>query len=388
MLAPASHDLRMYHNYTTLADLIHNEHAYSQERTNNGGVGGASSRFPRATIPVMPYATLAEYLDSFSTQVDLGQVIRDQVSTPMSSLDAGETASTRQTINAESAPSTGVITAQSDHTRSEDTSTSTGVITRSEDTSTSTGVITAQSDHTQSDDTTHPLLVSTSGTTSADEAKSDDVSRKVPAVEQSLSDSRGSIITASSPRVKAQLGTSTANSSPLNKSVSFGTSVPVCSCQTHSRDSPPSEITMLPHLASSWPCVVTTILGFYPNPDAVCNSDLSTSDCYSLSTVHSVDGFTSDLILNCDRDTISSLVDTVTSKMNKAISLASSSDLSLLTETIDWSKVQRSMVTESNVALVVGRRFLESVVRVLAMKHSQAQNAFMEMQQLRQANGE
>lgn len=348
-LTPANHDLRMYHNYTTLTDLIHNEHAYSQERTNNAGVGGAGLRLPRATLPVMPYATLAEYLDSFSTQVDLGQVIRDHVSIPTSNQDSGETSQ--------------IITAESAQSNSE-------METRH---SPSTGV--AQSDHTQSDESTPPLPVTTSGST--DETKNDSVLQKVQAVEQSSSDSHG--VTTSSPKVKTQLGTSTTNS---NKPVSFGA---FCSCHTHNRDSPASDINMLPHLASSWPCVVTTILGFYPNPDTV---DPSTPDHYYLSSVHALDSFTSDLILNCDGNTVTALVGTVTSKMNEAISLANSNDLSLLTETIDWSKVQRSKVTESNVALIAGRRFLESVVRVLAMKHSQAQNAFMEIQQLRQAGGE
>ena len=149
----------------------------------------------------------------------------------------------------------------------------------------------------------------------------------------------------------------------------------VCSCRRRESGGV-SGVDLLEPLASNWPCLVATILGFYP-----------TSDCDSVTfnSVHSLDNFTSHLLLNCDSDTVMVVVDTIVSNMNAVVpSLVDSSDMCLLTDDIKWANTQNLKITEKNVPLVVGRRFVESVVRVLAMNHSRAGNALSTTQSSRQ----
>lgn len=129
---------------------------------------------------------------------------------------------------------------------------------------------------------------------------------------------------------------------------------------------------------SDWSSIVTIVLGFDPN----CPS----SSALRLSSVHLLDNFTTDLILNCSEHMINHFVDTVICKLNSATQ--KSADLSLLIKEVDYTDPEAlSQFLEHGdmgVALLVGRRFLNSVVRILALEHSLIKNRFLEMQQARQ----
>ncbi len=152
-----------------------------------------------------------------------------------------------------------------------------------------------------------------------------------------------------------------------------------CSCQNKEGMSV-SGVDLLQPLVSNWPCLVTTILGFYPTTDV-------SSDSCVLGSVPSLDSFISHLLLNCDTEAVTVVVDTILGKMNNAMSLVGTNDLSLLSDETVWLKAQNLKLTEKNVALIVGRRFVESVVRVLAMNHSRADNTRATSQQPRPSDG-
>ncbi len=152
-----------------------------------------------------------------------------------------------------------------------------------------------------------------------------------------------------------------------------------CSCRNKEGMSA-SGVDLLQPLVSNWPCLVATILGFYPTTDA------SSESCV-FGSVPSLDSFTSHLLLNCDAETVTVVVDTILGKMNNAMSVVGANDLSLLTNDTVWLKAQNLKLTEKNVALIVGRRFVESAVRVLAMNHSRADNTRATSQQPRPSDG-
>ena len=139
---------------------------------------------------------------------------------------------------------------------------------------------------------------------------------------------------------------------------------------------------MLNAMATNWPCIVATILGFYPDDKQPTNpNDVgASSKPQRLSPVHLLDSFTSDLILNCEEPIVNTLVATIVKHMNSALA-DGTSKLSL--EKIDFSKIDSSSVDQSSIALIVGKRFLNSVVRVLALEHSRVKNTTMELQQMR-----
>lgn len=149
-----------------------------------------------------------------------------------------------------------------------------------------------------------------------------------------------------------------------------------CSCRSQKGVSG-DGVDLLAPLVSNWPCLVATILGFCPS------ETLSTNEAREVISVHSLDSFMSHLLLDCHVDTVTVVVDTIVRKMNEAIPLSGPKDLSLLSDNIDWLKIKSFDLSEENVALLVGRRFVESAVRVLAMNHSRAGNTMATSQQSR-----
>ena len=172
---------------------------------------------------------------------------------------------------------------------------------------------------------------------------------------------------------------------------------------------------MLQVLVTNWPCIVATVLGFYPpcvtkvtdnrttctctleGPNAgddsmECVSSEGSSTTLEFSSVHSIDSFITNLVLNCDDATIDTIVTTIVERMNSAVFKSadpmSQVDLSLLSEKVDFTKSPEEVcaLNEHNTALLVGVRFMSSVVRLLALEHSRVKNAFVEMQQMRQSN--
>ena len=175
---------------------------------------------------------------------------------------------------------------------------------------------------------------------------------------------------------------------------------------------------MLQALVTNWPCIVATILGFYPpcvtkvTDKTTCSTLVdrehsssadgafqdekmeceSSSITLEFSTVHSIDSFVTNLVLNCEDTTVDTIVATIIERMNNAVFESTDPenqvDLSLLSESVDFTKSPEEvcLLNEHNTALLVGVRFMNSVVRLMGLEHSRVKNAFVEMQQMRQAN--
>ena len=176
---------------------------------------------------------------------------------------------------------------------------------------------------------------------------------------------------------------------------------------------------MLQALVTNWPCIVATVLGFYP-PCVTKVTDRTTCstvedrehsssgggafqeeekmECESsnitleFSMVHSIDSFVTNLVLNCEDTTVDTIVATIVERMNNAVFESTDPenqvDLSLLSESVDFTESPEEVcvLNQHNTALLVGVRFMNSVVRLLGLEHSRVKNAFVEMQQMRQAN--
>lgn len=163
---------------------------------------------------------------------------------------------------------------------------------------------------------------------------------------------------------------------------------------------PDSGFDVIESLFSNWPAIVTTILGLDPSSLAFSSSKPNHASstpptksshapslsCPHLSSVHLLDSFTTDLFLNCSDRVIEFLVSSIIRKLNSALDNAERHHFTLLLQDIDYSDPERSVTPfleagELGVAVLVGRRFLESVVRVLALEHSRVKNRFLEMRQ-------
>ena len=165
---------------------------------------------------------------------------------------------------------------------------------------------------------------------------------------------------------------------------------------------PDDSFDVIQALFSNWPAIVTTILGFNPTshstppesksghtpstPPTRSNHAPSSSSLPHFSSVHLLDSFTTDLFLNCSDRVIEVFVSTIIQKLNTAVENAEDHHLPLLLQDIDYSDPERGVAPflgagEVGVALLVGRRFLASVVRVLALEHSRVKNRFLEMRQ-------
>ena len=156
------------------------------------------------------------------------------------------------------------------------------------------------------------------------------------------------------------------------------------------------ECDMLLPLITNWPCIVTTILGFYPEEEVQVRSKVDgsvpgPSRCTGkLLPVYLLDSFTTNLVLNCEDAVIDKLVAVIVEKMNEAFENCSSDDNASAKILLDnWSPQDCSLseLTGSTLALIVGKRFLNSVMRVLALEHSRVKNALHELQQERMGGG-
>ena len=219
-----------------------------------------------------------------------------------------------------------------------------------------------------------------------------------------------------SPGLKLRFGATTSNSevvfaTPASSATAKGSTqhsqqhAPTIETETagntteclNSTASNPEDCDLLKTLASNWPCVVSSILGQFPfsytsnsmrkGPLEKSPKASSSGAKHHYSPVHLLDSFTTNLILNCEDAVIGTLVSTIVEKMNSSIE--SGADLSIVMgdsnlPELDFSRVG---IEDARVALVVGARFLGSVVRVLALEHSRVKNAFLEMQQLRGGGG-
>ena len=142
---------------------------------------------------------------------------------------------------------------------------------------------------------------------------------------------------------------------------------------TESPDPSPSNennpgMKMLQTLFTCWPILVVTILGYYPdpaNPEQTVNSR-------KLSSAQDLDNFIVSLFLNCDKSLVQALLSTITDRVNQA--LAQDESFQSLA-----SGGNPDDVNESNLALYVGRRFLNAVVRVLALEHSRVKASIVEL---------
>ena len=154
-------------------------------------------------------------------------------------------------------------------------------------------------------------------------------------------------------------------------------------------------------LFTNWPCIVTTILGYYPvgqSTDETSNQQNSystigqlddpiwsqSSHNRNMSTVQSLDGFTSHLILNCSESCIEQFTTTIVQKINSC--LAESSQCSSDLIDINVHDIDLKLIDEKILPILVGKRFLNSVIRVLGMEHSRVKNMFVEMQHFRNQN--
>ena len=146
----------------------------------------------------------------------------------------------------------------------------------------------------------------------------------------------------------------------------------------------PTGNDMLLSLVTNWPCVVCTVLGFYvAKQQSKGEVPNDTDSAHRLSPVHLLDSFTADLVLNGDRATVVALVTTIVDRMNKCLESPNCPPLDTITFTPDGL----TLLSEETQALFVGKRFLGSVVRVLALEHSRVKNTFSELRERGAARG-
>ena len=164
-----------------------------------------------------------------------------------------------------------------------------------------------------------------------------------------------------------------------------------------------SENDFLSPLFTNWPCIVTTVLGCYPPAPSADRATLPQqghqgigqpgnplqdwpSQSKGLSSVQSIDSFTSHFVLNCDETCIENFTSTIVEKINSC--LAESNQCSVDILDLSVHDVNMRLVDDRVIPILVGKRFLDSVIRVLGMEHSRVKNTFVEMQQLRSRAGE
>lgn len=154
-------------------------------------------------------------------------------------------------------------------------------------------------------------------------------------------------------------------------------------------DMPPEKsFDMLNSLFTNWPCVVATVLGFYPSKESPSPGTHTGIDTLSpapkprphpaLSPVSVLDSFTTALILNCDESLVNMFVSTIVYRINKTWRESGEGSQPAL-ETLNLSKVDLRSLSEEELVWVVGKRFLNSVIRVLALEHSRVKNSVQEL---------
>ena len=158
------------------------------------------------------------------------------------------------------------------------------------------------------------------------------------------------------------------------------------------------ETNLLSPIFTNWPCIVTTVLGYYPPAQSVDRMDVTQerdqpigllddhfqdwpSQGRALSSVQALDAFTSHLVLNCSEDCVRKFTSTIVEKIN--LRLAESNQCSFDLFNINVNEVDSRSIDEKILPVLVGKRFLDSVIRILGMEHSRVRNTFAEMQQVR-----
>ena len=199
-------------------------------------------------------------------------------------------------------------------------------------------------------------------------------------------------------------GPSTGSNKALNVDQMPSTSKQVLDSDAVTIDEGPLDF--LSPLCLNWPCIVATILGFYPVRSSF-DADAShphTGQCVGgvdgplsfraaqsmmLSSVHTLDSFTKNMILNCSEACIKNITATIVEKINWCLA-ASTMSHQRLVDLLDAnvSDLDLSSIDEMTLPIIVGKRFLNSVVRVLAMEHSRIKNTYLEMHHFRAAGRE
>lgn len=127
-------------------------------------------------------------------------------------------------------------------------------------------------------------------------------------------------------------------------------------------------ISVLLSLTNNWPSIVTTILGkCLPScgegPRGIPTS--SDNDIRVEYSSQACDHFIQDLLYNCDYTVAESIADTIIAKLNDGFAV----DRWTLDDVLQLED-ETVVVTEDNVALIVGKKFLHSLVRLLAIELS------------------
>ena len=127
-------------------------------------------------------------------------------------------------------------------------------------------------------------------------------------------------------------------------------------------------LSVLLSLTGNWSSLVTTILGkCLPSCGEAPRGIPSRSDNDDKMEYNSqlCDYFIQDLLYNCDYAVIESIADTIISKLNDGFA----ADKWTLDDVLQLEN-ETCVVTEANVALIVGKKFLHSLVRLLAIELS------------------
>lgn len=117
-------------------------------------------------------------------------------------------------------------------------------------------------------------------------------------------------------------------------------------------------------LFSNWSCIVITILGYNPLVP-------SKTPPPNMSTVHALDSFIQRLYANGDIAILLRLNSSIVRHMNECMEKGQDA------ATVDLARPEN--ITEDNLALYVGMRFLRAVVRILALEHSRVKGAISEV---------
>jgi len=120
-------------------------------------------------------------------------------------------------------------------------------------------------------------------------------------------------------------------------------------------------VSIMLSLVNNWTCVVATLLGkWIPTEGEMSSSEISTE--YS---AQAVDYFIQQMLYNCDHVTVESFTDLIITKLNEGFA----TNKWTLDDVLHLEHGSLTM-TESNVALIVGMKYIHSLVRLLAVELS------------------
>ena len=426
-------------SFTTLAELMKSQEEETRKALNisrNVPSSSSTNNTGSQSTPVMPYVSLADWLDNFFTKLQgssleasLPKLLTETQQMLQTTSDCGETSSTSDTATKAGDGGQLLITSSTPMKPQEAASTTPASPVHQ---SSSAG---SAKEEEEGEGGGTSSVASQIFKATAPFVKND--SSKVEDVGGSALDSVDKTDTPKSKHSQS-VSAEVADKSNSSTSLLFGSSL-LESCgedsqgksqTTGERNENEKEHTdgdvidigaqILQALVMNWPGIVTTVLGFCPpcvstscglekeqsgdsngvgaslsreNVKGGSHEDHHGSNStLEFSSVHSLDSFTFNLILNCDDSTVDLPVDTIVSKMNTAVlnstDCGNAVDLSILLEGVDFTKPPEELCTlnDGNVSLLVGRRFVNSVVRLLGLEHSRVKNAFVEMQQMRQSN--